>query len=216
MRLSSFVRLLGFCLLLPALSVALHAQAGGNAINIPGIGRVVINNDGTVTLPNGATARINADGSVTLPNGTTITLPATGGGGGGGGAGGGGNIPTATDPRIVAPVAILAGDESSAAVVIPNTGGGGGAANLNNATYLWSINGGRFTDTDLTRATINYVSDTGGTVKLSCVVTVTGSQPFTATSDLTVVDPAKAGTITTPSHRCLRYHGHGHRHAPHG
>ncbi|NBQ57759.1 MAG: hypothetical protein EBU32_05110, partial [Opitutaceae bacterium] len=71
--------------------------------------------------------------------------------------------------------------------------------NLTNATYLWSINGGRFTDTDLTRATVNYLSDTGGTVKLSCVVTVTGSQPFTATADLTVVDPAKAGSITTPA-----------------
>ncbi len=201
MRLFYFVRLFGFCLLLPTLNLTLHAQAGGNAVNIPGLGRVVINNDGTVTLPNGATARINADGTVTLPNGTTITLPAAGGGGGGGGgggAGGGGNIPTITDPRIVAPAAVLAGDESSAAVVIPNTGGGGGgAANLNTATYLWSINGGRFTDTDLTRATINYVSDTGGTVKLSCVVTVTGSQPFTATANLTVVDPAKAGAITT-------------------
>ena len=204
MRLSYFVRLLGFCLLLPALSLTLQAQAGGNAVNIPGIGRVVINNDGTVTLPNGATAKINADGTVTLPNGTTITLPATGGGGGGGGgAGGGGNLPTATDPRIVAPAAVLAGNESSAAVIIPNAGGGGGggggAVNLTNATYLWSINGGRFTDTDLTRATVNYLSDTGGTVKLSCVVTVTGSQPFTATADLTVVDPAKAGSITTPA-----------------
>ena len=201
MKISYFVRLLGLCLVLPLLSFTLHAQAGGNAVNVPGVGRVVINNDGTVTLPNGATARINANGTVTLPNGTTITLPTTGGGGAGGGGGGGGNVPAATDPRIVAPMAVLAGDESSAAVVIPNPGGGGGggAANLNNATYLWSINGGRFTDTDLTRATINYVSDTGGTVKLSCVVTVTGSQPFTATADLTVVDPAKAGTITTPA-----------------
>ena len=203
MSLAHFFRLLGFCLLLPALSLSLHAQAGGNAVNVPGVGRVVINNDGTVTLPNGTTAKINADGTITLPNGTTVTIPAAGGGAGGGGAGGGGNVPAVTDPRIVAPTAVLAGSESSAVVVIPNTGGGGGGGgggvNLTSATYLWSINGGRFTDTDLTRATINYVSDTGGTIKLSCIVTVTGSQAFTATADVTVVDPAKAGTITTPA-----------------
>lgn len=197
MRLAHYIRLLGFCLLLPALSLTLQAQAGGNAVNVPGVGRVIINNDGTVTLPNGTTAKINADGTITLPNGTSVAIPAPGGGAAGGGAGGGGNVPAVTDPRIVAPAAVLAGIEASAVVVIPNTGGGG-AVNLTSATYLWSINGGRFSDTDLTRATINYVSDIGGTVKLSCIVTVTGSQAFTATSDITVVDPAKAGTITTP------------------
>lgn len=190
--------LLALCCLLPLALVSVQAQAGGNAVNIPGIGRVVINPDGTVTLPGGQTITVNPNGTITLPGGQTITIPAIPGGGGGIIPGGGGGVVNPnTDPRIVAGNAILVGDDASAAVVIPNTGGGGGGLINNNATYLWSIVGGRFTSTDLTRANVDYTADRAGTLRLTCVVGVAGAQPFTATADVTVVDPATAGSITT-------------------
>ena len=189
---------LTLCCLLPLVLVSVQAQAGGNAVNIPGIGRVVINPDGTVTLPGGQTISVNPNGTITLPGGQTITLPAIPGGGGGIIPGGGGGVVNPnTDPRIVAGTAILIGDDASAAVVIPNTGGGGGGLINNTATYLWSIVGGRFNSTDLTRANVDYTADRAGTLRLTCVVGVAGAQPFTATADVTVVDPATAGTITT-------------------
>jgi hypothetical protein len=189
---------LTLCCLLPLVLVSVQAQAGGNAVNIPGIGRVVINPDGTVTLPGGQTISVNPNGTITLPGGQTITLPAIPGGGGGIIPGGGGGVVNPnTDPRIVAGTAILIGDDASAAVVIPNTGGGGGGLINNNATYLWSIVGGRITSTDLTRANVDYTADRAGTLRLTCVVGVAGAQPFTATADVTVVDPATAGAITT-------------------
>jgi hypothetical protein len=185
------------CCIFPLLLGTAHAQAGGNAVNIPGIGRVVINPDGTITLPGGQTIAVNPNGTITLPGGQVINLPTIpGAGGGGGGGGGGGIINPNTDPRIIAGTAIVIGDEASAAVVVPNAGGGGGLIN-NTATYLWTITGGRFASSDLTRANIDYTADQAGTVRLTCVVTVAGAQPFTATADVTVVDPATAGTITT-------------------
>ncbi len=184
------------CCILPFLLGTARAQAGGNAVNIPGIGRVVINPDGTITLPGGQTITVNPDGTVTLPGGQVVRLPTIPGGGGGIIPGGGGGIVNPLlDPRIVAGTAILIGEDASAAVVIPNAGGGG--LINNNATYLWSIVGGRFVSTDLTRANIDYTADQAGTVRLTCVVTVAGAQPFTATADVTVVDPATAGAITT-------------------
>ena len=191
---------LTLCCLLPLALVSVQAQAGGNAVNIPGIGRVVINPDGTATLPGGQTITVNPNGTITLPGGQVITLPAIPGGGGGIIPGGGGGVVNPnTDPRIIAGNAILIGDDASAAVVIPNTGGGGGGLINNNATYLWSIVGGRFTSTDLTRANVDYTADRAGSLRLTCVVGVAGAQPFTATADVTVVDPASAGTITTSS-----------------
>jgi hypothetical protein len=180
---------------LPLLTPTSHAQAvPGGTVNIPGVGRVTVNADGTITLPGGATARLNADGTVTLPGGQIVTP-----GGGGGGGGGGVVVPptTTTDPRIVAANGVLVGADATAAVLIPGAiiGGGGGATA---ATYLWSITGGRFTDANLTRATVNYTADAAGTAKLACLVTVSGVTPFTATADVTVVDPTIAGTITTP------------------
>ena len=190
--------LLTLCCLLPLALVSVQAQAGGNAVNIPGIGRVVINADGTVTLPGGQTIAVNANGTITLPGGQVITLPAIPGGGGGIIPGGGGGVVNPnTDPRIVAGTAILMGDDASAAVIIPNVGGGGGGIINNNATYLWSIVGGRYNSTDLTRANVDYTADRAGSLRLTCVVGVAGAQPFTATADVTVVDPATAGTITT-------------------
>ncbi len=175
---------------LPFLTPSALAQAGGTAINIPGVGRVTVNADGTINLPGGGIARLNADGTVTLPGGQVVTIPTAPGGGGGGVV----VPPTTTDPRIVAATAILLGADATAAVIIPGTiPGGGGTA----ATYRWSLTGGRFNDADLTRATVNYTADTAGTAKLSCVVTVSGNAPFTATADITVVDPAIAGAITT-------------------
>ena len=195
MSIPPVLRLLVLCCLLPLLALSAHAQAGGNAVNIPGVGRVTINGDGTVTLPGGGIARINADGTITLPNGTTITLPTLPGTGGGAGGGGGVTLPGATDPRLVTSSAVLVGDDAAAGIVIPSAGG----LFAPNATYLWSIAGGRFTDADLTRSTVNYIADAAGTAKLTCVVTVSGNQPVTVTSDVTVVDPAKAGAITTGS-----------------
>ena len=181
------------CGLFTLLTALVHAQAGGNFINIPGVGRVTVNADGTITLPGGATITPNANGTITLPGGQTITIPTAPIGGGGGG--GGGIVNPVTDPRIIAAPAVLMGAEVSAGVFVPNIAGGGLVAA--NTTYLWTIVGGRFTSTDLTRANVDYVSDVAGALKLSCVVTVAGSQPFTATADVTVVDPATAGTITT-------------------
>ena len=183
------------CCIFPLLLGTAHAQAGGNAVNIPGIGRVIINPDGTITLPGGQTIAVNPNGTITLPGGQVINLPTIPGAGGGGG-GGGGIINPNTDPRIIAGTAIVIGDEASAAVVVPNAGGGGGLIN-NTATYLWTITGGRLVSSDLTRANIDYTADQAGTVRLTCVVTVAGAQPFTATADVTVVDPATAGVITT-------------------
>ena len=186
------------CCIFPLLLGTAHAQAGGNAVNIPGIGRVVINPDGTITLPGGQTIAVNPNGTITLPGGQVITLPTIPGGGGGGiPGGGGGGVNPILDPRIVAGTAILIGDDASAAVVIPNAGGGGGGLINNNATYLWTITGGRFASSDLTRANVDYTADRAGTVRLTCVVTVAGAQPFTATADVTAVDPATAGVITT-------------------
>ncbi len=186
------------CCIFPLLLGNAHAQAGGNSVNIPGIGRVVINPDGTITLPGGQTIAVNPNGTITLPGGQVITLPTIPGGGGGGIPGGGGGVVNPIlDPRIVAGTAILIGDDASAAVVIPNAGGGGGGLINNNATYLWTITGGRFASSDLTRANVDYTADRAGTVRLTCVVTVAGAQPFTATADVTAVDPATAGVITT-------------------
>ena len=182
------------CCIFPLLLGTAHAQAGGNAVNIPGIGRVIINPDGTITLPGGQTIAVNPNGTITLPGGQVINLPTIPGAGGGGG-GGGGIINPNTDPRIIAGTAIVIGDEASAAVVVPNAGGGGLINNT--ATYLWTITGGRLVSSDLTRANIDYTADQAGTVRLTCVVTVAGAQPFTATADVTVVDPATAGVITT-------------------
>ena len=63
------------CCIFPLLLGTAHAQAGGNAVNIPGIGRVVINPDGTITLPGGQTIAVNPNGTITLPGGQVINLP---------------------------------------------------------------------------------------------------------------------------------------------
>ena len=128
-------------------------------------------------------------GGVNVPGGGGATNP-----GAGGGAGGGGGAGAATDPSIIAVSGMLTDDTQQAAIAIPNTG-----TARPTATYLWSIIGGRFLTNDLTQATIGFTAVKAGTLTLTCVVTVTGKQPFSATTTITVIDPSSAGLITAPA-----------------
>ncbi len=166
-----------FCALVLLSNLALpsvRAQAGGR---IPAGG-------GTVTVPGVGTVTINPNGTVTLPGGGTINIPGAGGG-----------AAAVTDPQVIAVTGMLTGDTEQAAVLIPTTAG----AARPTATYLWSIAGGRFLATDLTQATISYTADKAGTIKLTCIVTVTGAQPFSATADVAAIDAASAGLVTAPT-----------------
>lgn len=128
---------------------------------------------------------------------------------GGGGQGGGGVIPinpggggaTTTGLRIVTDTGILTGETTQAAVAIQAAGGGGNAAAGGglgaNATYQWTISGGRIT-TDATRPTINFVADAAGTISLSVAVTAANAVQ-NATIDVTAVSRAAAGAITAPA-----------------
>lgn len=114
---------------------------------------------------------------------------------GGGGGGGGGGVVTPT-PTIVAPRGILAGDTVNATVAL-NLGGGALNPAARNATYQWSITGGRIVS-DTRAAIVQFVADRAGPVTLAVTVGVDGTS-YSPTAEITAVSTETAGTVTAPA-----------------
>ena len=140
------------------------------------------------------------------------TIPGVGIGGGGigtngPGAGGIGNIigggGNSTVASIVTPTGILVGSQGQALALATDqiAAALGGAAGANavatNATYAWTITGGRIVSATNT-ATVTYVADNPGTVTLVAAVTSSGVT-YNATTTVTAIAASTAGSITAPA-----------------
>ncbi len=149
------------------------------------------------------------------PGGGNVVFPGAGGGGAGGQIitiggvvmlpGGGGNPgANATTGRIVSVAGVLVGNETQALAVAPNqavtaAAGGSGAAGAaaSNASYAWTITGGRIVGST-TSAIVDYVADAAGTVSLNVAITANGITT-TATASVTAISASLAGVITAPA-----------------
>ena len=152
----------------------------------------------------------------TVPPGGGGAAVFPGAGGGGPGAGGqitiiggvvmipGGGGANATTGRIVSAAGVLVGDETQAVAIAPNQGltaaaGAAGAAGAaaSNATYAWTIAGGRIVGST-TNAIVDYVAEAAGTVSLNVAITANGITT-TATTSVTAISATLAGVITAPA-----------------
>ncbi len=127
------------------------------------------------------------------PGGGGIILPPIGTLPGGGGGGGGGTTPT-VDPSISAPTGALVGIPTSASVSLGTMGSDQSVAA--NATYQWSITGGRFTS-ESRSSSVTFVADAPGIVALSVTVGAGGTS-YSPTASVTVLAADIAGKVTTP------------------
>ena len=161
---------------------------GGGAAVVPGAG-----GGGAVVIPGAGGGGANAGGQITIIGGVG-TLP-------GGGANAGAN---ATAGRIVSAAGVLVGDETQAVAIAPNqaptaAAGAAGAAGAaaSNATYAWTIAGGRIVGST-TNATVDYVAEAAGTVSLNVAITANGITT-TATTSVTAISATLAGVMTAPA-----------------
>jgi hypothetical protein len=105
-------------------------------------------------------------------------------------------------PTIVAATGVLTGESAQAAAIIPGQsiaalGAGGQPDPTNPTTYEWTIAGGKITSGTNTAA-VTFVADTPGIVTLSVHV-VTGGTFYDASTTVTAISPALAGTIAAPA-----------------
>lgn len=107
--------------------------------------------------------------------------------------GGGGGVTPSIDPAIVAPTGALAGVPASASVTLGTLGSDQSV--VANATYQWSITGGRFTS-ESRSSSVTFVADAAGTVTLGVTVGAGGTS-FSPTASVTVLSPDVAGKVTT-------------------
>ena len=136
-------------------------------------------------------------------------LPGGGGAGGGGNPGGGGGIivppifvppgggaqNSTLSPTINAPSGILSGTSASATITLG--GNNVDPAIAANASYQWSISGGRIVG-DPRSATVNFVADNPGTVTLAATIGADGTS-FSPTANVTVIAADTAGRVTSPA-----------------
>ena len=163
-------------------------------------------------------ATLLAAAALALPLGAQIRptpLPGGGGaggggaGGGGGGAGGGGGIivppifvppgggaqNSILSPAINAPSGILSGTSASATI---NLGGNNvDPAIAANASYQWSISGGRIVG-DARSATVTFVAETPGTVTLAATIGADGTS-FAPPATAAAIAAETAGRVTSPA-----------------
>lgn len=139
-------------------------------------------------------------GGIVLPPG--FVLP---GGGGAGGGGivlppgfvppGGGVQNSTLFPTINAPSGILSGTNASATIRLG--GNNVDPAIIANASYQWSISGGRIVG-DSRSVTVNFVADNPGSVTLAATIGADGTS-FAPTANVTVVAADTAGRVTSPA-----------------
>lgn len=109
------------------------------------------------------------------------------------GIGIGGGVTPTVDPSISAPSGALAGVPASASVNLGSISAD--SSTVANATYQWSITGGRFTS-ESRSSSVTFVADSAGLVTLAVTVGAGGTS-FSPTASITILAPDVAGKVTT-------------------